>query len=123
MSKTSVDSASAPRNTQWRHAGGKLREEGAETLTDADLLSILIGSGSGGKSAEQIANEILMRFSSFRGMANQPFEKLTRIKGLGEVKVTRIAACFEIARRIVHQVIKDYDEMIKHDIPLPKEFD
>ncbi|MEA1872749.1 MAG: UPF0758 domain-containing protein [Chloroflexota bacterium] len=39
----------------WQHPGGKLRELGAETLTDAELLSILIAPGIPGKPAEKIA--------------------------------------------------------------------
>jgi len=39
----------------WQHPGGKLRELGAETLTDANLVSILIAPGIPGKPAEEIA--------------------------------------------------------------------
>ncbi|BCB95778.1 hypothetical protein JZK55_07000 [Dissulfurispira thermophila] len=91
----------------WTHPGGKLRELGAESLTDAELLSILISTGTKGKSAEEIAKEILDKFGSFKGMANQPLEKFLQFKGLGDVKIIRIAAAFEIARRIVKQVIEE----------------
>lgn len=94
----------------WTHPGGKLRELGAETLTDAELLAILISTGTKGKSAEKIAQEILDKFGSFKGMANQPLEKFLEIKGLGDVKIIRIAAAFEIVRRIVNQVLKEYNK-------------
>ena len=93
----------------WEHPSGKLRELGAESLTDAELLSILISTGTKGKSAEEVAKEILDKFSSFKGMANQPLEKFLEFKGLGDVKIIRIAAAFEIARRIVNQVLKEYN--------------
>lgn len=86
----------------WQHPGGKLRELGAETLTDTELLSILIAPGMPGRPAEQIAGEILQRFGGFKGMGNQPLEKLLDIKGLGDTKIIRIAAAFEIARRVIH---------------------
>ena len=89
----------------WTHPGGKLRELGPESLSDAELLSILISTGVKGKSAEYIANEILSKYGSFKGMANQPLEKFLNIKGLGDVKIIRIAAAFEIARRIVNEVL------------------
>ena len=95
----------------WQHPGGKLRELGAETLTDAELLSILIAPGIKGKPAEKIAEEILQRFGGFKGMANQPLEKLLHIKGLGDAKIIRIAAAFEIARRIVNEVLKEHEEV------------
>ena len=92
---------------RWQHPGGKLRELGAETLTDSELLSILIAPGIPGKPAENIAEEILQRFGGFKGMANQPLEKLLDIKGIADVKIIRIAAAFEIARRMVNEVLKD----------------
>jgi DNA repair protein RadC len=85
---------------KWRHPGGKLREFGPESLTDTELLAILISSGIKGKSAERIAEEIFANFGSFTGMANQPLNKFLEIKGLGDVKIIRIAAAFEIARRL-----------------------
>jgi len=90
----------------WQHPGGKLRELGAETLTDAELLSVLISPGIPGKPAEKIAEEILRRFGGFKGMANQPLEKLLDIKGIADVKIIRIAAAFEIARRVIHGELK-----------------
>ncbi len=85
---------------RWRHPGGKLRELGPETLSDAELLAIVISTGIRGKPAEQIAEEILARFGSFKEMAKQPLKKLREIKGLGAVKIHRIAAALEIARRM-----------------------
>ena len=94
---------------RWQHPGGKLLNLGAEKLSDSELLAILISSGIKGKSAENIADEIMSRFGSFKGMANQPFEKLSKIKGIANVKIIRIAATFEIARRIVNEVLKEKD--------------
>jgi len=94
----------------WEHPGGKLRELGAESLTEAELLAILISTGTKGKTAEDVAKEILDKFGSFKGMANQPLEKFLEIKGLGDVKIIRIAAAFEIARRIVKEVLREYNK-------------
>jgi DNA repair protein RadC len=96
---------------KWQHPGGKLRELGAETLTDAELLSILIAPGIKGRPAEKIAEEILQRFGGFKGMANQPLEKLLDIKGLGDTKIIRIAAAFEISRRIVEKVLREHEKI------------
>ena len=91
---------------KWIHPGGKLREFGPEKLSEAELLAILISTGIKGKSAETIAEEIIAKYGSFKGMANQPLEKLLQIKGLGDVKIIRIAAAFEIARRLIQEVVK-----------------
>ena len=95
---------------RWQHPGGKLREVGAQALSDAELLAILISTGTRNKPAEKIAEDIIQRFGSFKGLANQPLSKLLEMKGLGDVKAIRIAAAFEIARRIVNEVIKDSEK-------------
>lgn len=92
--------------SEWKHPGGKLREIGPAQLSDEELLAILIGTGIKGKPAEAIAKEIFARFGSFKGMAQQPLAKFTEIRGLADVKVIRIAAAFEIARRIVNEVLR-----------------
>jgi DNA repair protein RadC len=83
-----------PSGHRWRHPGGKLRELGPEQLSDAELLAVLISTGIS-------AEEILARFGSFTEMAKQPLHKFREIKGLGAVKIHRIAAALEIARRMV----------------------
>lgn len=99
---------------KWRYPGGKLREVGPEALSDTELLAILISSGISGKPAEKIAEEIIERFDSFKGMANQPLNKFLQIKGLAHVKIIRIAAAFEIARRIVKEMLKEHEKDKNH---------
>jgi DNA repair protein RadC len=93
-----------------RHAGDKLVERGTNALTDAELLSILIGTGIKGKSAEKIAEEILAKYGSYKGMENHTLSNFLEIKGLGDVKIVRIAAAFEIAKRTVDRVIRELKE-------------
>jgi len=71
----------------WRHPGGKLLRSGPETLTEAELLAIIISAGTPQKPAEKIAEEIIEKFHSFRGVAEQPVQELMKIKGLGQVKL------------------------------------
>jgi len=94
----------------WRHAGDKLLERGPDKLSDAEVLSIIIGTGIKGKPAEKIAEEILEKFGSYKGMTNQPLEKFLKIKGLGDVKIIRITAAFELAKRCVDTMIKKLKE-------------
>ncbi len=90
---------------KWHHPGGKLREQGADTLSNAELLAILISTGAKGKPALKIAEEILERYGSFFGMANRPLEEFLEFKGLADVKIIRIAAAFEIGRRLAKEVL------------------
>ena len=90
---------------KWHHPGGKLREQGADTLSDAELLAILISTGVKGKPAEKISEEIIERYGSFFGMANQPLKDFLEFKGLGDTKIIRIAAAFEIGRRLAKEIV------------------
>ncbi len=90
---------------KWHHPGGKLREQGADTLSNAELLAILISTGVKGKPAEKIAEEIIERYGSFFGMANQPLKDFLEFKGLGDTKIIRIAAAFEIGRRLAKEIV------------------
>jgi DNA repair protein RadC len=92
----------------WKHPGGKLRELGPKALTTKELLAILISTGYKGKSAEDVADELLTRFGSLENLSNVPLAKLLEIKGLGDVKIIRIAAAFELARRIVKEKLEKY---------------
>ena len=85
----------------WEHPGGKLREEGSASLTDVELLAILISTGVRGKPALKIAEDILQKFGSLEGLCDQPLERLYEIKGLADVKIIRIAAAYELAMRLM----------------------
>jgi DNA repair protein RadC len=90
----------------------KLLLHGPQALSDAELLAILIGSGTPQKSALALAEELLQRYQSFRGMAGRSLDEFMAIKGLKEAKVLHIAAAFEIARRVVEQVLAQQSSQI-----------
>ena len=52
----------------WEHPGGKLIEEGPGSLTDEELVAILIGTGYKGRTAQDIAHDLLYHFYSFYGL-------------------------------------------------------
>ncbi len=87
-------------NQKWHFPGGKLREIGPDSLTEEELLAILIGTGSKEKSATQLAREILEKYGSLKGILKTPLSEMLQFKGLGDVKIIRIAAAIEIGRRI-----------------------
>ena len=95
---------------KWTHPGGKLRELGAAALDDSELLAILISSGTKGRSAPVIAQDLMSRFGSLTGLANQPLERLLEIRGLGDVKILRIAAALELARRTAKRIIREREK-------------
>jgi DNA repair protein RadC len=90
----------------WRHPGGKLLRAGPESLTEAELLAVVISAGTAKNPAEKIAAGLIDRFHSFRGIAAQPLEELIKVGGLGKVKLCRIAAALEIGRRMAKELAK-----------------
>ncbi len=97
----------SPNPKTWQHPGGKLLELGPENCSEKELLAILIGTGHKGKSALEIAEELLQRYISLYGLIDKSLGELAEIKGLKETKVTRIAAAYEIARRLHIRLIRD----------------
>jgi DNA repair protein RadC len=97
---------------QWKHPGGKLRELGPASLSNEELLAILISTGTKRKSALEIAREILFRHGSFESLSHLPLSDLLDIKGLGDVKIIRIAAAFEIARRTAEEILKKHGKKV-----------
>ena len=91
----------------WTHPGGKLIELGPSSLTDEELLAILIGTGYKNRTAQDIAKELLDKYYSIAGLMGKRLTELAKIKGLKDVKVVRIAAAFEIARRVVKALEKE----------------
>jgi DNA repair protein RadC len=92
----------------WLHPGGKLRELGPKAVSTKELLAILISTGHKGKSAEDIAGEILDKFESLEKLSNAPLAELLEIKGLGDVKIIRIAAALELARRTTEELLNKH---------------
>ena len=95
-----MEASLAESRPQWDHPGGKLIELGSRELKDEELLAILIGSGYKGRSAQAIAKELLNKYYSIAGLLGKTSSDLSVIKGLKEGKIARIAASFEIAKRV-----------------------
>lgn len=87
----------------WNHPGGKLIELGPASLTDEELLAILIGTGYKGRTAQDIAKELLDKYYSIAGLLGKTFADFPDIKGLKKNKIARIAAPFEMTKRIFNE--------------------
>jgi DNA repair protein RadC len=76
----------------------KLSEKGAENVSNAELLAILIRTGRFGKSALDIAREVLKKYPLSK-LLTITKEELTKIKGLDNSKAITIIAALELANR------------------------
>lgn len=77
----------------------KLLEQGVATLSDAELLAIFLRVGVTGKSAVDLARELLMRFGSLNGIFAAPLNELSQVNGIGSSKYAQLQAIFEMSRR------------------------
>lgn len=78
----------------------KLLKFGPESLSDEELIAILIGHGLKGKSALNMAEELLAEHKNLKGLAGKRLDEFMKIKGIKEAKIIKIAVAFEIAKRI-----------------------
>ena len=98
----------------------KLLERGADGLTDAELLAIFLRIGVTGKSAVELARELLQRFGSVSSVINASRDEFCAVHGMGEAKFVQLQATVELARRALAstmterpllnapEIVKDY---------------
>lgn len=83
----------------------KLLIHGSGTLSDAELLAVLLGSGSRGKDALALGRELLHGAGSLTALLERPDYRL-RVGGLGPAKRARIGAALELARRSLGEQLR-----------------
>jgi DNA repair protein RadC len=84
--------------------GRRFVELGGAGCRDVELLAILIGSGIPGRPAERIASDLLERYGTLAGLMGRPLSEIAGIRGLGPVKAIRVAAAYELTRRILREL-------------------
>ncbi len=77
----------------------RLLEVGEEALSIAELLAILLGTGTKGISVLQLSQELLARFGSLPKLLQASVEEIQEIKGIGPAKAIQLKAAFALALR------------------------
>lgn len=77
----------------------KLMTQGAASLSDAELLAIFLRIGVTGKSAVELADELLAHFGSLAALFDASESELSTIKGMGDAKYAQLQAILEMSRR------------------------
>ena len=86
----------------------RLKQHGARTLTVAELLAIVLGTGAGGQSALSVAQGILAHADgSLRRIATQPVAALTAMRGVGNARAVSVHAALELGRRMAEEARDD----------------
>jgi len=83
----------------------RLLAKGAAILSDAELLAVLLRTGLRGKSAVELARELLEQFDGLTGLFSAG-DELAKVKGLGAAKRAQFAAAIELARRSIEEKLQ-----------------
>ncbi|MFV2059188.1 MAG: DNA repair protein RadC [Gammaproteobacteria bacterium] len=88
----------------------KLLQLGCKSLSDAELLAIFLRTGIAGKTAVDLARDLLLSFGSLRNLLTCNLDEFTQHKGLGSAKYAQLQAVVEMSRRHLGE------SMVKSDI-------
>lgn len=85
----------------------RLARHGAEALRSAELVAILLRTGTKGISAIQIAEQLLAKYGSLDLLARASLEDLGKIKGIGKTKAITLKSAFTLAQRMAREQWQD----------------
>ncbi len=89
----------------------KLLQKGAAALSDAELLAIFLRVGVKGKSAVDLARELMTQFGTLTQLFATPEADFCAIHGLGQAKFVQLQAVIELSRRALHEEMQQGDAL------------
>lgn len=101
-----------------------LLQKGPQSLSDAQLLAILLRMGRRNSTAVEVAMDVLGRLDGLRGMANRSREELCAVPGIGPAKAAQILAALELGKRALATPltsglqVRGSQEIFRHYYPL-----
>lgn len=81
----------------------RLIHQGAESLSNQELIAILLRSGTRQESVLQVANRVLAFFDRIQDMQHATIEEMTSVKGIGEAKAVQLLAAVELGKRLTRK--------------------
>ncbi|MFL9873115.1 RadC family protein [Paraburkholderia megapolitana] len=85
----------------------RLLDSGPGTLSDIELIALVLGSGLPGQNVFELARSLLVRFGSLRAMLDATPADFSGIRGIGPAKTAQLLAILEIARRALAEKIRE----------------
>ena len=82
----------------------RLVAHGADKLSNAELIAILLRTGMKGMSAIHIAEQLLKQFGTLQNLANGSLDDLRKVKGIGRDKAVALKAAFTLARNMAREL-------------------
>jgi DNA repair protein RadC len=89
----------------------KLLTRGADALSEAELLAIVLGKGVKGKSAVDLGRELMQGFESLHGLLEADAARIQSVLGVGTAKTAQLLAVLAIAKRALAQQMRRRDNM------------
>jgi DNA repair protein RadC len=84
----------------------RLLERGAQALSDAELLALLLGSGVKGRSAVELARTLIAEFGSLRNLLSAEAARCLTQNGIGPARYAILQAAVELARRHFRETLR-----------------
>ena len=91
----------------------RLANSDPESISNAELIAILLRTGMKGKSALATAHELLVRFKNLNNLAVARWQDVAQVKGIGRDKAVTLVAAFQLARRMARE-LRDDDPILDH---------
>ncbi len=87
----------------------KLLRAGAVALSDAELLAIFLRVGVVGKTAVDLARDLLQQFKSLNGIFSASMDEVQQVHGMGESKYCQLQAVLEMSKRALGETLQQVD--------------
>ncbi|MBK3493436.1 DNA repair protein RadC [Viridibacillus sp. YIM B01967] len=81
----------------------RLKRQGAESLSNQELIAILLRTGTKEESVLHLANRVLTSFEQLHELKHAAIEEIMSVKGIGEAKAIQLLAAIELGRRLAQQ--------------------
>ena len=93
----------------------KLIRNGGETLSDSELLAIFLRTGARGKSAVDLARDLIARYGGIRALLDADLESFCENHGMGPAKYVLFQAALEIGKRYLEEQVKEPEPITNSD--------
>ncbi|WP_407691374.1 RadC family protein [Robertmurraya mangrovi] len=85
----------------------RFEKNGPESLSNHELIALLLRTGTKDESVLQLANRLLAHFEGLRLLKDATLDEITEIKGIGKAKAIQVLAAVEIGRRVANLAYND----------------
>lgn len=92
----------------------KMVAYGAESLSNRELIGVLLRTGTRDESALDLADRLLVKFSSLSGLVDASLSELGMVKGIGQAKAAVLKAAFVLAKRAQTETKNCYQQVVEH---------